>query len=162
MSWQNEMALLVRHLINDIATPQTYTDDRLEETILSASQLIRIEGLTFEKTYTVDVDSCTLTPDPTASPKDDAFINLVALKTACIILNGEAKVQALNAVSVSDGPSKIDLTKTSDAVKAVAKEACDNYNNAKIQYQLGNSRGAQAIIGPYTNSQAPTIYGNFT
>ena len=34
MPWQNEMTIIVRHLVNDLnSTDYTFTDDRLEEAI---------------------------------------------------------------------------------------------------------------------------------
>ena len=39
MSWQNEMALIVRHLVNDLdSSDYTFTNDRLEEAILVSAQ----------------------------------------------------------------------------------------------------------------------------
>ena len=41
MAWQSEMVRIVRHLINDLdSTNYSFTDDRLEELILVASQLV--------------------------------------------------------------------------------------------------------------------------
>ena len=162
MSWQNEMVLLVRYLVDDVTKPQVYDDGRLEQTILASAQLIRIEGLSFEKTYTVDIDSCTLTPDPTTGTKDDAYINLVSVKTACLIINAEAKTRALDGVRIIDGPSQIDLRESTKAMELRANQMCKHYENIKIQYQLGNSKGAQAIMGPYTTERAFTLYGNFS
>ena len=65
MTWQNEMTLIVRHLIHDLdSSNYTFVDDRLEESILVSAQLV-LHEIDFEKTYTVDVDSSTLSPDPT-------------------------------------------------------------------------------------------------
>ena len=77
MSWQNEMTIIVRHLINDLdSSSYTFTDSRIEESILVSSQLV-LHEVDFESSYTVDVDSLTLTPDPTANTgsdgKDDGF-----------------------------------------------------------------------------------------
>jgi hypothetical protein len=83
-TWQNEMVRIVRHLVDDLDAA-TYSDSRLEETVLVSAQMVQLQ-VTFDKTYTVDVDELLLTPDPTAATRDNAFINLVCLKTACIIL----------------------------------------------------------------------------
>ena len=74
MPWQNEMTLIVRHLVNDLdSSNYTFTDDRLEESVLVSAQLASLE-IDFESTYTIDVDSLTLSPDPTtSSDKDDSL-----------------------------------------------------------------------------------------
>ena len=76
MAWQSEMTTIVRHLINDtdISDP-TFTNSRLETSILVAAQLMNNE-INFGKVYTIDVDGCSLSPDPTVETKDNAFINL--------------------------------------------------------------------------------------
>ena len=85
MTWQNEIVRMVRFLVNDIDA-STYDDSRLEETILVAAQLL-IGNIDFDRTYTVDVDTLVLSPDPTTlTTKDNNFINLLAVQASCIIL----------------------------------------------------------------------------
>ena len=41
MPWQNEMSIIVRHLVNDVdSSSYTFIDDRKEETILVSAQLL--------------------------------------------------------------------------------------------------------------------------
>ena len=44
MAWQNEMVLVLRHIIDDL-DPNNYTfsDARLEETILASTYLIQVD-----------------------------------------------------------------------------------------------------------------------
>ncbi len=171
MSWNNEMVLITRYLVDDIAVvsstglTSTYTDERLETTILVAAQLTLFD-VTFDKTYIVDVDSCSLTPDPTVVTRDNAFINLVSLKTACIILGAEAKAAATNAIKVKDGgrfgSAEIDMGQSYKALQERAATACKDYQDAKVQYLAGNGRVGAAIIGPYVNEQTNPIPGNFS
>jgi len=92
MAWQNEMTLIVRHLVNDLDSSEyTFIDSRLEEAVLVSAQLASVE-IDFENTYTIDADSLTLSPDPTdSSNKDDSFINLVCLRTARMLIGSELK-----------------------------------------------------------------------
>ena len=129
MSWQNEMTIIVRHLINDLdSSSYTFTDSRIEESILVSSQLV-LHEVDFESSYTVDVDSLTLTPDPTANTgsdgKDDGFISLVSLKTGCLLLGSEMKTNALSAISLK------------------------KYEDTKTQYKLNGIVG-KAVLGPYS------------
>lgn len=162
------MVILIRSLIDDYddgVTATIYTDERLETTILISAQLV-IFDVEFDKTYTIDVDSCLLTPDPTANTKDNAFINLVSLKTACIILGGEAKAAATGAMKVKDGGrfgvSEIDTGQAYKALNERANQSCKDYQDARTQYQAGNGRAGEAIIGPYTTERARPYPGNFT
>lgn len=159
MSWQNEMARILRFLVDDVACV-TYTDDRLEETIVVAAQLAQFD-VSFDKTYTVDVDELIITPDPTAATRDDAFINLVSLKAACLILNAEAKTKAGQAVRVRDASSEVDMGNSYKAVAERAKQMCEDYKMSIIQYNAGNSRAGHAVITPNTVERINGIPGNF-
>ena len=149
MSWKTEITTLVRNLIGDTDLDNvTYSDDRLQESILTSAQLLQGE-LKFNNTYTVDIDECVLTPDPTENTKDNAFINLLALRTACIILRSEAKTQALQSINFVDGPSKIDGRGAAEGIAALAQSACQVYESAKDDYRIGNNSIGAAIITPY-------------
>jgi len=157
MSWQGEMTTIVRALISDVdPTNYTYSSERLETTILVAAQIVLVE-VDFENTYTVDVEQCYLTPDPTdartglaTANKDDAFINLVSLKTACIIMGSEFKTQGLNAVRVTDGPSSIDYTAVAANIKYLYEYACKTYEEYKFNYAAGNNAVGKAVLSPYS------------
>ena len=157
MSWQGEMTTVVRTLISDIdPSNYTYSNERLETSILVAAQIAMVE-VDFENTYTVDVEQCYLSPDPTdprtgltTANKDDPFINLVCLKTACLIMGSEMKTQALNAVRVSDGPSSIDYTAVAANVKFLYEYACKTYEEYKFNYAAGNNAVGKAILSPYS------------
>jgi len=74
MSWQGQMGTIVRHLVNDLdSSSYKYSDDRVETSILVASQLM-IMNVDFNNIYEVNVESCRLSPDPTDSAtKDNAL-----------------------------------------------------------------------------------------
>ena len=150
MPWQNEMTLIVRHLVNDLdSSSYIFTDSRLEEAVLVSAQLASLE-IDFENTYTIDVDSVSLTPDPTdSSNKDDSFINLVCLKTSQMLSGSELKTHSLNAISLRDGPSAIDLRGIVQGLKILFEDIGARYDHAKLAYQMGTSAG-QAILSPYS------------
>ena len=144
------MVVIVRHLVNDLnSSDYTFTDDRLEESVLVAAQLASLE-IDFENTYSIDVDSVTLTPDPTASGnKDDSFINLVCLKTARLLLGSELKTHSLNAISLRDGPSSLDLRGIVTGLNILFEDIAQRYEDAVLQYKLNGVVG-EAILGPYS------------
>jgi hypothetical protein len=152
MSWQGQMTTVVRHLINDTdSTNYKFTDNRLETSILVAAQLV-ISETVFTNSYELNVEGCGLSPDPTDSAtKDNNFIALVCLKTACIILGGDIRSESGNAISIKDGPSAIDLRGVTQTLALLYKDICEKYNNLLFAYESGESSEAgQAILGPYS------------
>lgn len=150
MSWQGQISTMVRHIINDVdPTSYKYSVSRLETTILVAAQLVS-EDLDFDNDYVVNVETCSLSPDPTDSPKDNSFINLTTLKTACIIIGSEVRSEASNAISIKDGPSAIDLRGVSNTLNILYKDLCAKYEQLTYDYVAGGSLAGQAILGPYS------------
>ena len=151
MAWQNEMVIMLRHVVNDLdSSSYSFTDDRLEESILVSAQLVSTE-IDFENTYTIDVDGLILTPDPTAlADKDDAFINLVVLKASCVILGSEVRSNALNSIALKDGPSSIDLRGITSGLTTLYQHLCEKYEASVMQYKAGSSIAGQAILSPYS------------
>lgn len=147
------MTPIVRYLINDVdPTSYTYVDSRIQTSILVAAQLTQNE-IDFNKIYTISVADSGLTPDPTTTPADQSFINLVAMRAAVIIYGGEYKLASKSSLKVVDGPSQIDTTGQFTNFGKLYQSAVDAYNKAKIDYIAGNSIGGRAILTPFT-------YGN--
>jgi hypothetical protein len=141
---------MVRHLINDLEPSNyKYSDDRIETSILVSAQMLTIET-DFTNSYFIDIANGDLSPDPTAGDKDNAFINLTALKTACIIIGSELKTEASNAISIKDGPSAIDLRGVASTLSVLYKDLSDKYAKLLLDYRAGGSIVGHAILGPYS------------
>jgi len=150
MSWQNTISIMVRYLINDVdPASYKYSDSRIEKTVLVGAQFVSLE-LEFPNIYVIDFSNDTISPDPTEeTTKDSSFINLAALKTACIIIGSELKTEAGNAISIKDGPSAIDLRGVSSTLAMLYKDLCDKYAAMADDYKFTGETG-QAILGPYS------------
>lgn len=150
MSWQNTIPVMVRYLINDVnASGYKYTDSRIEKTTVVGAQFVSLE-LDFPNVYTIDISNDSISPDPTdEATKDNSFINLTALKTACIILGSELKTEAYNSISVKDAQSAIDLRGVSSTLAMLYKDLCDKYMAMADDYKFTGETG-QAILGPYS------------
>lgn len=150
MSWQGQIGTIVRHLVDDLnPSNYKYSDLRIETSILVAAQL-SVMNVDFANTYSINVESCTLSPDPTdAETKDEAFITLVSLRTACIIIGSEIRSESGNAISIKDGPSAIDLRGVSQTLTILYKDLCEKYDKLLLEYRAGNSVAGHAILGPY-------------
>ena len=152
MAWQDEMTTIVRYLIDDVDSPVTYSDSRVQQTILVAAQQVQ-DCLTFPKDYTINIPASGLTPDPTSATRDDAFINLVSLKTACLFDRAKFTNAISQGIKIKDGSSSIDTTGSFGGYQFILKEGnCKDYEDAKLQYQIQGANGTapgEAIIGPY-------------
>lgn len=148
--WTDELIPMVRYTINDIEGT-LYTDARLQKAIAISARYVNLEA--FNNTYLIDVSgSGTITPDPT-DPRDEWFLNLVNLKTACLLGQAESKTSAGQGIVVKDGDSLLDLKGISQYKALQAKGYCDAYEQAKYAYLMGGGinggTGHQAIIGPF-------------
>lgn len=156
MSWQGEMVTIVRYLVSDTdPLNYTYSNERIETTLLVSAQIVQTE-IDFEQTYTIDVEQCYLSPDPTdpstglaTANKDDAFINLVSLKAAVLITSSELKTYSLSAISVTDGPSSINYTEIATNVRNLHDYALKAYQEYKFNYISGTNSVGKAILSPY-------------
>lgn len=150
MSWHNTIPIMVRYLVNDVdPASYKYSDSRIEKTVLVGAQFVSLE-LDFPNIYSIDFGNDTISPDPTIDPtKDNSFINLAALKTACIIIGSELKTEAANAISIKDGPSAIDLRGVASTLSVLYKDLCDKYTAMADDYKFTGETG-QAILGPYS------------
>ena len=150
MSWQGQMSTIVRHLINDLDTENyKYTTNRIESSILVSAFLVAGEA-DFSNSYDINVENCIIDPDPTESEtKDTDFIILTCLKTACIIIGSELKIEAANAISIKDGPSAIDLRGVSSTLLALYRDLSNKYDSIVQDYGYSTNIGS-AILGPYS------------
>jgi hypothetical protein len=152
MAWQTELPTIVRYIINDLdSTRYKYSDERIETTVTIAAQMVILD-ISLQTQYDINIQNISITPDPTESvPKDNAFINLTALKTACIILGSEVKTEGGNAISIKDGPSAIDLRGVASTISFLYEDICGKYEKLLKDYKedLVASAG-QAILGPYS------------
>ena len=151
MSWQGEMGTIVRYLINDVdSSSYSFSTTRIETSILVAAQLSSF-NVDFGIEYTINVEGCSLSPDPTdTDTKDDAFVSLVCLKAACMIIGGEIRSESGNAISIKDGPSSIDLRGVTSTLAVLYKDLCSKYEAVLLDYRAGNAVAGHAILGPYS------------
>lgn len=152
MSWQGQMSTIVRHLINDL-DPENYkySTKRIETSILVAGYLV-LKDATFDNPYNINVELCELVPDPTESAYNDSnFVILTCLRTACIIIGSEVRVEASNAISIKDGPSAIDLRGVAGTLTMLYKDLCEKYEKSLYDYkEYGVESAGQVILGPYS------------
>lgn len=155
--WDSEMVNILRHMIGDLEEPYTYSDDRLEKTILMSAQFVS-NDIVWSTTYTVDMDEMILSPDPTdrdAGTRDNNFMNLVLLKAACFIETSEARTAAGQAITIRDQGSMIGLGGSGGVAesryKLWEKNFCKQYQDTKNSYAQTGSAIGIAVSGPLPN-----------
>jgi hypothetical protein len=147
MSWQAKIVTFVRGIIDDLSQTPTHSDEKLEQLIVIAGSLVTTE-VELPTDYSIDVETVEINPDPSS---DTLFINLVGMKTACMIARAEQRISARSAHSIKDGPSNIDGRAPAEQTTKWADTICGNYSQFLLDYRLGNLILGQAIVGPYGN-----------
>jgi len=130
----------VRVLIDDVESPYEYSDDRLITLIMVASNYVNMDT---SSSYTINLCGQTISPTPDAN-----FINLTALKAACMLLRSNHTSWARNDFRVSDGPTTVDLKGIADKTKVAADSICNLYEKAKLDQIMGRSISGYIISTP--------------
>jgi len=136
----------VRILIDDTdSSDYEYSDKRLSDLIIMSCSYVNNDT---DSKYTVDLCSKTVSPDP-----DSNFINLVALKSVCLLASAQYSRNARTGdVKVNDGVTSVDLKGLSSGLKDFSKTACENYARELNNYLLG--RDIRGVIVTTPNSES--------
>ena len=145
-----EMVTILRVIIDDLSSPQTYSDSRLIQAICVAARYVQ-QDLQIT-TYTVSAVGGTISPEP-----DDVFKNMAALKAACFIDQSSLRSRAAAAgLRASLGPLQLD-TSSSQGVQAFVEllknGACSAYKELLEQYMFGNINIISAVLSPFTHNE---------
>ena len=158
MSWKTEMTSLFRYVINDTDSNPEYSDERLQRLLVTAAQLTQ-GVVNFPRDYSIDIAATSISPDPTSGNRDDGFINLVILKANCLLATGDYRSSSNKGIVIKDGPSYVDARSLIASKQQVMSDACAKYEEAELEFRLGNSRAGEAIIGPHRNAVYGGSYG---
>lgn len=152
MAWTTDLVLMVRVLVSDITTPQTYTDEYVKRVLITAGIMVDAE-IPFDYTYVYDISALTISPDPVTS-EDAIFMALVPLKSACILTQGEFKQALGQGIKVRDGDSAIDTSVSFRGYRDILELGpCAAFE--KLKWTLlasgGTSGGGvgKAVLGPH-------------
>lgn len=156
MAWSDNMLQVMRGYINDLTTPYTYSDSRLEELLVIGAYHVKNE-VYLATTYTINLNSPSISPDPNS---DDSFVILAGLKAACLLSFSEQKTHALHSVSVSDGFSKYDYGDVAKQMKERYEYLCEEYDRLRNQYTMGNALVGQIVTGPIVYNNVSPKHGN--
>jgi len=159
MSWQIELPIIVRTLINDAdETNQTYSDERMIQAIVVAAKYVQFD-INLTNTYTIDVTNQTITPDPTAE-NDDIFISLVSLKSACIFDQSTLRTKAaLEGIRASLGPASLSVGGSLAGLKLIIdKGPCAAYDELTSHWDVKEATAIRAVLSPFVGNKFDARY----
>lgn len=166
MAWETEMVEILRIMINDMDVPYRYSDVRLQKIIVAGAQTMMAEvGNRFITIYTTDIATPDITPDPcdrTSGARDEDFINLTLLKSACFIDNCVARDAARKGgVSIREWATSLDTKGLFTSAMSILQNGwCKTYEESMFQFLVGNSSVCTAVLGPFrTYHSAGYYYG---
>lgn len=153
MSWQNEMTIMVRTLINDAVEPYQFSDERIQQTILVAGKYVQFD-VVLDHPYTIDVVNSTINPDPTVD-QDEIFIILTSLKAACLVDQGTLRTKAaMDGVRAVLGPASLSVGGSSAGWEMILKHGpCKLYDDLVEHWDVANASAIAAVLGPFSGNQ---------
>lgn len=158
----SHIVIMLRVLINDLDTDNyTYTNDRLEQVIGVAASYVNKD---LDRDYVVDVNGPEITPNP-YEQADDAFINLVVLKSACLIDQGTFRIKAAVAgLTAKCGPATLQTLQHLNGFKELLTLGpCGAYQAALTDYKLGSGDLCHIILSPFISDDFdPQSLGNYS
>jgi hypothetical protein len=163
MSWQIEMPIIVRTLINDVADQPVYSDERLQQIIAVAAKYVQLD-LISDKTYAIDVVNLTITPDPTQND-DETFSGLVSLKAACLVDQSSLRTKAaMDGIRASLGPASLSVGGSLEGLKIMLNQGpCALYSVLVNEHNIGNASSIKAILSPFVgNNFDPRSINTYT
>lgn len=150
MAWQDITVSMLRVLINDLDDTPTYSDNRLIQVLMTSAYLLKQE-ITFSTTYTINILSQTITPDPS---DDKDFMSLLVMKSACQTDFSTYRTKALlDGINAKCGP--VSLTVSGHLVgfkNLLVMGPCATFEAMKKDYLFGDgqlSNVCRAILSPF-------------
>ena len=153
MSWQQEIPIIVRTLINDLSETPTYSDERILQVVTVAAKYVQFD-VVLDHQYVVNVVNPTITPDPTAD-NDSIFISLVSLKTACIIDQSVLRTKAAaEGIRAALGPASLSVAGSLAGIRMIIEEGpCAAYDQLVSHWDVKEATAIRAVLSPFVGNK---------
>lgn len=160
MSWQDEMVITTRVLINDLDTPYDFSDERLAQVLVVAGKYVQFD-INLDYSYNIDVIGINITPDPTTA-NDSIFISMCCLKAACIVDQGNLRTKAaLEGIRTSLGSASLDIGGSLAGWQAILdRGSCALYDELTSHWDVRNATAWAAVLSPFVNNRYDPRYLN--
>lgn len=150
MNWEIELIEILRALLFDLEETPTYSDSTLKRLLLVAAHyVVREAGFS---DYVVDISEAEIDPDPTSQDTaNEDFVNLIALKAACIVDQGAARTANAGGILIRDDKAVVDFRdKAAKALEILKQGWCSTYEQALLEYRHDRSSAtAAAVLSPF-------------
>lgn len=152
MSWNIELPIIVRTLINDVADSPVYSDERLLQIVAVSAKYVQFD-VVLDRIYSVDVINPNISPDPTLD-RDEIFISLVSLKAACIVDQSTFRTKAaLEGIRASLGPASLSVGGSLSGWKTLLdKGPCALYEELTSHWDVKDATAVRAILSPFVGN----------
>lgn len=152
MSWDIEIPIIVRTLVNDLEVQPLYSDERLKQIICVAGKYVQID-ISLENTYDCDVSALTIIPDP-VDIKDDIFSGLLALKAACLIDHSTLRTKAATeGIRAALGPAMLNVNGSLEGIKLIMQAGpCATYSEVVAYWNVAEASFVRAILSPFVGN----------
>jgi len=153
MSWQVEIPIIVRTLINDLGDQPSYSDERIAQVIAVAAKYVQFD-IVLDYKYEVDVANPSISPDPTVN-KDEIFISLVSLKAACIIDQSTYRTKAaMEGIRAALGSASLSVAGQSAAWNIILdKGPCAAYDELTSHWDVKDATAIRAVLSPFVGNK---------
>lgn len=160
--WQTEMTLIVRTLIGDLdLVSPTYSDARIQQVLTVAGTIVQSDA-NLENSYAIDVVGLAITPDPTTPTRDDWFVGLTCIKSACLLDQSTFRTKAaIDGVRASLGSASVGISSNLSGFKTILDVGpCAMYQSMLNDLNIGNASAIQAILSPFVGNTFDPRYLN--
>jgi hypothetical protein len=153
MSWQIEIPIIVRTLVNDVADQPVYSDERIIQVVTVAAKYVQFD-VVLDHAYLVDVSNLSISPDPTQD-RDEIFISLVSLKAACIIDQSTFRTKAVTeGIRAALGPAQLSVAGSLDGWKTILdKGPCALYDELTSHWDVKDAAAVAAVLSPFAGNK---------
>lgn len=153
MSWNIEMPIIVRTLINDLSDSPTYSDERLLQVISVAAKYVQFD-VVLDHSYNVNVVNPDISPDPTVD-NDSIFISLTCLKAACIVDQSTLRTKAaMEGIRAALGPAQLSVANSLAGIKMIIEEGpCAAYDELTSHWDVREATAIRAILSPFVGNR---------
>ena len=153
MSWNIEMPIIVRTLINDMSDSPTYSDERILQIIVVAAKYVQFD-VVLDHEYVLNIASPNITPDPTID-NDSIFISLTCLKAACIIDQSALRTKAaLEGIRAALGPAQLSVGGSLAGLKMIIEAGpCAAYDELTSHWDVKEATAIRAVLSPFVGNR---------
>ena len=153
MSWNIEMPIIVRTLINDLSDSPTYSDERLLQVKSVSAKYVQFD-VVLDQIYSVNVVNPDISPDPTVN-NDNIFVSLTCLKAACIVDQSTLRTKAaMEGIRAALGPAQLSVANSLAGIRLIIEQGpCAAYDELTSHWDVKEATAIRAVLSPFVGNR---------